>query len=688
MKNPLGRLSVFILTLFLGEKSSKDPLSYEHARNLSASSSEYSYDSDAQSETSTRRETIPSKGGADRRRVAIMQMPSLRSRRGHKSDLSGLALVAPPDAAPTNYAQLTPPPTANILSDNRNTPIPDTDILTAKNTHDDDQNSSRSRRTPRSWSPSPSRGLTISHVPLTPSPMFSPVTPDIGHGKHIDIPVAGPIVVKLDSHLRKAPSSRTNSPPLDTSLLRTPTSSTVSSYLHYQPGILFFKSTAIITSTQAITGVHSLAGPLPPPPRANFNINIHSPPPPRPPRFSSPTPTRSKRDLDAVKQSLQLPPSVTAILASKSSNVSKKSSKECPINDLSDVGSKSDIKYVLCDIYLGCYEDSHFSRPSSTKSDLSDVDSKSDIKYVLHDIYTFIAVRLIYSRPPSERRKEGASSPVDDIPTEPASSEIAPRSATPKSRESSNIENKDTTFDKTDIPSVTVVEPPSHRAPAEIDHHKFSQWLKSNPDVTQPLKTRRRGSSVDETHFCKPKLSESPERSDSGAGSDAPSPPPKSLRNSLTINMKRLSLSRTASLSSRSARRWSGGNTYYSSRTPSPSIHRVSPSPQIPKITSTNPAALFCHEVHSQRTTSERCLIYATKINELYLYDCGLSEWVVNMKSRGLFPISHSVLFFLLILTDSRAKLTISKTTTICTAVRVSATTHFTIISNIRSFIP
>jgi hypothetical protein len=641
MKNSLRRLSVYILTLFLGDKSSKDPLSCEHARNLSASSSEYSYDSDAKSETSTRRETTPSKGGADRRRVAIMQMPSLRSRRGHKSDLSGLALVAPPDVAPTNYTQLTPPPTANILlTDDRNTP---TDISTAKNIHDDDQISSRSRRTPRSWSPSPSRGLTISHIPLTPSPMFSPVTPDIGHGKHIDIPVAGPIVVKLDSHMRKAPSSRTNSPPLDTSLLRTPTSSTASSYLHYQPGILFFKSTAIITSTQAITGVHSVAGPLPPPPRANFNINIHSPPPPRPPRFSSPTPTRSKRDLDAVKQSLQLPPSVTAILASKSSNVSKKPNKEGPINDLSDVEAKSDIKYV---IYILVAIRTHICSRPSTKSDLSDVDPKSDIRYVLRDIYTFITIRLIYSRPSSEPRKEGASSPVDDIPTEPASSEITPRSTTPKSRESSNIENKDTSLDKTNIPSVTVVEPPSHRAPAEIDHHKFSQWLKSNPDVTQPLKTRRRGSSVDETHFSKQKLSESPERSDSGAGSDAPSPPPKSLRNSLTINMKRLSLPRTASLSSRSARRWSGGNAYYSSRTPSPSIHQVSPSPQIPKITSTNPAALFCHEVHSQRTTSERCLIYATKINELYLYDCGLSEWVVNMKSRGLFPISHGVFFF------------------------------------------
>lgn len=200
-------------------------------------------------------------------------------------------------------------------------------------------------------------------------------------------------------------------------------------------------------------------------------------------------------------------------------------------------------------------------------------------------------------RPPSEHRREGALSPLDEIP--------------PKSD---------------DTADVTL----TSRSVTEVDHHKFSQWLKSNPELSQP---RKAGSEQ--------RLVESPEPSDSGGGSDAPSPPPKSFRNSLTMNLKRLSLSRTASLSSKSARsrRWSGGNTHHSSRTSSPSIHRVSPPPLVPRIKATNPAALFCHEVHSQRTTSERCLIYATKINELHLYDCGLSEWVVNMKSRGLFSI-------------------------------------------------
>jgi hypothetical protein len=149
-----SRLLRFVLTFFYHS---------DHDRNLSSSSSDYSYDSDA----STRR---ASKGGADRRRVAIVQMPS-----------HNLALVAPPDAASTNY------------------------------THPDQTDNN------------------ISSQSLTPSHMFSPLTPEIGQPKEIHIPVAGPVVVNLDSHLR-------NPPPPDPSSFGTP----ISSYLHYQPGIFLF----------------------------------------------------------------------------------------------------------------------------------------------------------------------------------------------------------------------------------------------------------------------------------------------------------------------------------------------------------------------------------------------------------------------------------------------------------------
>ena len=197
MKNSFLRL---ILTFFLGDN-------LYHERKLSSSSSDYSYDSDAKSDTSARR---GSKGGADRRRVAIVQVPSFRPRRGQCSDL---ALVAPPDAALTNYTHLT---SANIPSDQ--------DAGLEINKYD--KNSSRR-------SQSPLRGLTTPNIPLTPLSMFSPVTPDIGQAKEIYIPVAGPIVVNLDSHSRKGPSSRTDSPLSDSSSFGTP----MSSFLHYQPGI-------------------------------------------------------------------------------------------------------------------------------------------------------------------------------------------------------------------------------------------------------------------------------------------------------------------------------------------------------------------------------------------------------------------------------------------------------------------
>lgn len=104
-----------------------------------SSSSDYSDDSevtdarDIPSEASssvTRRSGTPSKGGADKRRIAIVQMDpvsdtackstsdtastsnSIRSRRGNANSLAGLALVAPPDAAVKSYTQLTPPSTA------------------------------------------------------------------------------------------------------------------------------------------------------------------------------------------------------------------------------------------------------------------------------------------------------------------------------------------------------------------------------------------------------------------------------------------------------------------------------------------------------------------------------------------------------------------------------------------------
>jgi len=278
--------------------------------------------------------------------------------------------------------------------------------------------------------------------------------------------------------------------------------------------------------------------------------------------------------MEIVKQALQLPPSVSAILSSKLPETQ-------PLKVNKDVRGGSS----QC---LSC-KDSHVSVTQS-----------------IH-------------------RREGASSPafVDEeskTSAPPIHSLPVPVNQPPQ------LETNDippVTID--DIPAVTIDEVPA--PPATDSGHSWvdvERELSPSPEgqMSAPLAHSRRG------------------RSPTGSplmSLEAPSPPPKSLRNSLTTNLKRFSsLPRTPSLSSQSNRRSSSG-TSYSSRTPSsPSAHHVV-QPHRPKIRSRDPAALFCHEVFSQRTSMERCVIYATKINELYLYDCGLSDWVAEMKNRGAY---------------------------------------------------
>lgn len=174
----------------------------------------------------------------------------------------------------------------------------------------------------------------------------------------------------------------------------------------------------------------------------------------------------------------------------------------------------------------------------------------------------------------------------------------------------------------------------------KVNVAKFDQWLRDNPHMTASLEDDPRSSSLEKSRRDSQERPLSPISPE--VTGEAPSPPPKSFRTSLSLNMKRFSaLPRTPSISSKSGRRLSSDSNHLSSRTPSPS-HRMSSAtssyarPSTPrKVKTTNPAALFCHEVHSQNTTLQRCAIYAGKINELYNHDCGLSEWIFEMKTKG-----------------------------------------------------
>lgn len=384
-----------------------------------------------------RRSSIPSQGGGDRRRLAIVEVDSsgeralraksasdrghesdithshnIRSRRGLEGRLGGLALVAPPDASPKTYTSLTPPSTAPIISDRESRAIhvngfnslPSKHGRSASEAVDSikrtglhhkssrdvgivgtDRTSIATERPERRQQPQPYINHQALRPPIfqmphsrSPSPGYSSdasnastrhggstendltpmktrsakplvVTPEIGQEKQIDIPVASPVVVNLGSDsLKQAPtnSAKQNLDGIVPQIIVRPspvpevpfTPSVPSSYLHYQRSCQFFLVIYISSNyTPYSAGVHAIAGPLPPPPRV-FNIDTNSPPPPRPPRLHSPPP-RSRGDLDAVKQALQLSPSISAVLVSKSPTTSLKALSSNSSN--ADVSSQS-----------------------------------------------------------------------------------------------------------------------------------------------------------------------------------------------------------------------------------------------------------------------------------------------------------------------------------------------------------
>ena len=180
-------------------------------------------------------------------------------------------------------------------------------------------------------------------------------------------------------------------------------------------------------------------------------------------------------------------------------------------------------------------------------------------------------------------------------------------------------------------------EPTQRTSPPKVDHAKFDQWLKENAQFGTG-DFRRRGVSLDDPIRSGLDQPKSPLSADHLSVEQPPEPPLKGLRRSLTTKVKRFSsISRAASLSSKSTNR-SSQDTRRSSRTPSPLAHYATPtttSSSHNKIISMNPTALFCHEVVGQTTTLQRCYIYANKINELSMYDCGLSSWIGQMKDQS-----------------------------------------------------
>lgn len=304
----------------------------------------------------------PSELSADRRRIAVIELSPLNTRDRQSANITtnpstpsshqprssntrlakksaGIAFIAPPDASPASYTDLTPPSSApahitttpdyiahfdqesskhkRSVSD-----ILDTRVLTRKSSRDvgivgqlDDAPAitrkasthtqsyfdiQRSKapvfqtphRSPMS-SPIPESVTASSETP--PATCQGQLTPEIGQAKDIHKPVVGPVVVDVNGAVRDK-----SGPFLTPSYQSAP-----SSYLYYQPG------------------VHSLAGPPPPmitKPNRSDTVNLTSPPP-RPPRMHTPTissPSNSNSRL-AREQSSPLSPSKSSQLPSTNS---------------------------------------------------------------------------------------------------------------------------------------------------------------------------------------------------------------------------------------------------------------------------------------------------------------------------------------------------------------------------------
>jgi len=303
---------------------------------------------------------------ASRRQVAILELDlpedgadddggcSLRSRRGLAS---GLAIVAPSDSS---FILLSPPPTAPLSTPSSYCPAPPnhqrstseslprrkfplrdigivgTTRLAKYDTNPDKSlpdmyasvNNNTSLHPPIFQQPTSSPSYQSSLEPATPAPVralkimkraktqdsLSPQkdpqpAPQTGEKKRAVVPrsTVDPESESVTDAAQPKSSSIT-SPPI---LVLPPIDSTLS-YAKYEPG------------------VHSTAGPLPPPPRLpgfqGNSIATVSPPPPRPPRLNSPIPLRNapqSKDIEAAKQALQLPSSVSATLASRTRTMSR-----------------------------------------------------------------------------------------------------------------------------------------------------------------------------------------------------------------------------------------------------------------------------------------------------------------------------------------------------------------------------
>ena len=175
------------------------------------------------------------------------------------------------------------------------------------------------------------------------------------------------------------------------------------------------------------------------------------------------------------------------------------------------------------------------------------------------------------------------------------------------------------------------------------DLRRESSWVSMAQERVQRALSPGRGSTISRSPSTSPSMF-------------SPTPPPKSIHGSLEdvpqasgssgvikgalTNFKRFSaLPRTPSVTSARAK------SPEASPQVSPRHSKDAPLPAIPaplrrrvprpRITAEWPDAMSCRDVVTLRTPLERAAGYANKINELALYDCGLTDWLQDRRYTG-----------------------------------------------------
>lgn len=597
-------------------------------RTSSSSDSDYSSPDTTNLPSTTQARRRPNSGVSrasnDRRRLAIVETrnasngntrPSEKSRSkrhmhdtSHKSK-SSFSLVAPPDASPSAYQDLTPPSTAS----NRHRELTEGGRKHNRNaTHhaggsDTEFRQEVARRNSQSampkitFSESEKPASTPTPPPSSSKSYFLDVrrnhtanplsTPAIGESKSAHDPVAAPVVTHVPIGMLDR-GSPANSPPM----------SSPSSSSSYSPASSpAYSPKWPEDSSRHRPGILSVTGSLPGLPGSSNGSSRHSSSPkPSVTLVHSASPSSSNRDLE----NLHLPPSVEARLRRHLA---------------SDAGSVGDGEEEIADL-PSFPRSSHAREGAFPPSRIVTKSSSSDPDVTVTGLPT---------------QQIGSRSADALIPGLPTAQDVRYNSAV------------------AELPSSQFHQSPSYiqrgiSADASLNSLSSagtlplagpsSEYSKPPKDGLFPIKDglnlplRRTGSRVSmgsnahsegghSAHYSV--QSHSPSRRTTEIASSVFSPS-RSNFPSPTKDYGGLSL-QSSSPSTVS-------HTMYSP------VQARKSLPSRVKIKSTSPDAMFFSDLLSKRSAHERTLGYAKKINELYMCDCGLTEWIQNVKTPASVP--------------------------------------------------